>query len=253
MCTLTAYPVLREQRVSDLIITMNRDEALARPEARPITSEHYWHTVDAKAGGSWFGARFDNPDGLHNRGWAFALLNRYQDAAINSPVAPNSRGDIIPKLLKAASFKLAWQSMAKLDCTQFAPFDLIAFALVDGKALACQWQWSGRALSHQQKVLTQSDIWVSSSVDIDEANEVRRSTFAQFAEHDWSRQSAGTLTQELTALHLTSYAANPSLGFAMRRPGRATRSLSQVSLSQTGSVSCRYLPVMTQPLAGSIG
>ena len=253
MCTLTAYPVLREQRVSDLIITMNRDEALARPEARPITSEHYWHTVDAKAGGSWFGAHFDNPDDQHNRGWAFALLNRYQDAELSSVAAPKSRGDIIPRLLKAASFKLACQSMAKLDCSQFAPFDLVAFALADGKALASQWQWSGRELSHQQKVLTQPGIWVSSSVDIDEANEVRRSAFAQFAERDWPQQSAGALAQELTALHLTSCAANPSLGFAMRRPGRATRSLSQVSLSQTGPVSCRYQRVMTQPLAGSIG
>lgn len=253
MCTLTAYPVLREQRVSDLIITMNRDEALARPEARPITSEHYWHTVDAKAGGSWFGARFDAPDEQHNRSWVFALLNRYQDAAINSAAAPSSRGDIIPKLLKAASFKMACQLMAELDCSQFAPFDLIAFALADGKALVSQWQWSGLALSHQQMVLTQPDIWVSSSVDIEEANEVRRSAFAQFVARSCHQQPPDEVAQELTALHLTSCAANPSLGFAMRRPGRATRSLSQVSLSQTGPVSCRYQRVMTQPLAGSIG
>lgn len=252
MCTLTAVPVIREQGVTELIITMNRDEALARPEAEPFEGEGLWHTVDAKAGGSWFGGHSAERNNPKCCGWGFALLNRYQDADL-SPAVVKSRGDIIPTLLQYPSFDDACQAMAGIDCSQFAPFDLLAFALVDGNACLQQWQWSGYALAHRQMAFTQPDIWVSSSVDIDEANHIRRSAFSQFVERDWRQQSPGALAQELTALHLTSYAANPSLGFAMRRPGRATRSLSQVHLSQTGLFSYHYMPVVTQPLAGANG
>lgn len=227
--------------MSDVIVTMNRDESVTRPEASPHLSANSWRTVDAKAGGSWFG--------VHRDGWALALLNRYQDEqTLNAiPSGLRSRGAIIPWLLESSSWSSVSERVNNLNFHQFAPFNLVGIYFEDAAAMACEWQWDGQKFHAQASALNTPRVWISSSVDILEANRVRSEAFSACMEP--TTLPVDQASQALMQLHLTSCANNPSLGFAMRRPGRATRSVSQACLGARTLDRCCYQPLPIAPLS----
>jgi len=117
MCTLSAF-----QQDGDIIITMNRDEIRTRAEAKYLTQNNSEkittiYPVDTQAGGSWFG--------FNEKGLVLALLNRYQNDALDNAM---SRGEIIPKMLKTGSIDQGLKYLEMMEVRQYSPFDLMLFS-----------------------------------------------------------------------------------------------------------------------------
>jgi uncharacterized protein with NRDE domain len=103
MCTLTLL------RASDrCLITMNRDDLIARPESPPkLDGAHGAHMIaplDLKAGGTWIG--------LNRHGLVACLLNRYDQAA---PSDGLSRGVIVPEALLGRDVGAAFDRVTGRD------------------------------------------------------------------------------------------------------------------------------------------
>lgn len=223
MCTLTVFP-----SASGTIVTMNRDETDSRAEAgeyilndaRGILQK--WWPIDSVSQGTWFGARGD--------GLVAALLNRYQ----GSSAAPRrSRGLIIPTLLADAPKDELDSYIMALTWDDFAPFDLV---LVQSTQIAqCSWE-DGRMQIH--KASAERPFFLSSSsVEYEASLQIRREAFEQFI-----AQSNVSPERVIQDLHRQPYPQDPSLGFLMRRPGRRTKSISQIVNSATGTQKL-YIPL----------
>jgi hypothetical protein len=128
MCTLSVIQVGRSgaPRLAGEVgfrVVMNRDEQRDRPAA--LQPRWRWvgddgrraiWPIDPKGGGTWIGA--------DDRGLVLCLLNLNLEPAPRLPEVLESRGAIIPRLMRAGDAAGALEVLAGLDHSRFAPFRL---------------------------------------------------------------------------------------------------------------------------------
>ncbi len=116
MCTLVLY--FRVFPDYPIVIAANRDEALARPSAKPNQlwqSPWIYGGQDLLAGGTWFG--------VNEHGVAVGILNRQ---AVTPPdPSYRSRGQLCLDALKQTSAEAALHSLAANATYQYNPFNLV--------------------------------------------------------------------------------------------------------------------------------
>jgi uncharacterized protein with NRDE domain len=240
-----------------LIVTMNRDEAIDRLEGEPVTlyddsgALDYWHPTDAPTGGTWFG--------VNGEGMVMALLNRYQDINLNQNIPLQSqnlrsdhsfekhlkndkylsRGLIIPALLPCKSIEEVLRKCTTFDWSRYAPFDLFIFYR-DGHH---QLKWSNNVLSMMNDRSKAPFFYTSSSVDFEDAKLYRESVFKQFVENSLPNKNFESAANDAVSLLHESYCnRNRSLSINMRRPGRHTKSISQVRVND--GLAMHYWPLL---------
>jgi len=218
MCTLTLVPANQQ-----LIITMNRDESIARNEGQPhrwLDSDHpkRWFGTDEATGGSWFG--------VNEYGLAVALLNRYQE---HNPEASHSRGELIPSLLRAPSRSAAEH---QLDTTAWPLYDTLDIFLIDHNGMT-HTQWDGRCTQRWYEPPGPS-LYTSASAALAAATLYRQRIFRR---HLTSGPPFDP--DRLINVHRTRCAERPALGLLMERPGRHTKSLCQAVLGDN-HIHARY-------------
>lgn len=215
------------------MITMNRDERRGRPELNRLRqSKGVCYPVDIPSDGTWVGA---NQDGL-----VLALLNRYQDAEhyAEPSRAPQSRGVIIPRLLRLSDQEAVVAELKRWDLRAYSPFDLV----ISGPGELLQWVWDGRA-SHLETPGPEAFLRSSSSEHVQRALEFRQQRFAQFV----SRVEAQDIRCEhladrvLDEFHLGTQGADPEIDAFMVRAKTHTKSITQM-VAEEGQVAIRYWP-----------
>ncbi|BCD97614.1 NRDE family protein [Marinagarivorans cellulosilyticus] len=237
MCTVTAFywPQSNLAEGPLLTVTMNRDEAVNRPEGvvqhkrSPSGDLLRWFPTDAATGGTWFG--------VGCAGLVFALLNRYQDSQVLGNTAVVSRGAIIPRLLQCRSTDEVAQHLSLAYCGNFSPFDLLVF--IGG--LCHQFSWNGKQLEKQQHAISGGFFYTSSSINMAQVLDFRSQQFRGFVQQYkyYSRYEFSDYV--VSALH-SLQGDNPSYSINMMRSNRQTRSICQVRVA-AGKVECDYWPL----------
>jgi uncharacterized protein with NRDE domain len=192
---------------------MNRDEYRGRIESNTIhEKDGIYYPIDKQAGGTWFG--------FNHQGTVMALLNRYQDKAIETTT---TRGDIIPNLLKSKNISV---DLDKLLVNKYNPFDLI----IINHAQIIQCSWSGKKLT---KLVKSLPFFVSSSsIDAYRVQKYRAKAFLNF--------NAINPNQILSDLHLSQDSKDTSCSIYMSRKKTHTKSISQVTVTAE-SLNYQYL------------
>ena len=238
MCTVTAFYWPKNDSAEGLLltVTMNRDEAVNRPEGvvqhknSPSGNLLHWYPTDAATGGTWFG--------VGRAGLVFALLNRYQDSQVLGNTAVVSRGAIIPSLLQCDSIDEVEQHLSPTYCGNFSPFDLLVF--IGG--LCHQFSWNGKLLEKQQQAINDGFFYTSSSINMAEVLDVRSEQFRGFVQQykTYSRHEFSGYV--VSALHSLRGDYNPSYSINMVRSNRQTRSICQARVAES-KVECDYWPL----------
>lgn len=237
MCTVTAFyrPVKALGNQFQLIVTMNRDEAIDRAEGAVELQKNaegaleYWYPTDAATKGTWFG--------VGSAGLVMTLLNRYQDSHLSKGVGFTSRGAIIPSLLACSTITEIIQKMSPAYCGFFQPFDLLVFS----GELCYQFAWDGGALRQLEHAIDRGFFYTSSSIDIEDVTVFRRNHFLHFVNHHKRRPSYEFSRDVVSVLHGARDQKNPSWSINMQRPGRQTRSICQAQVAE--AVVCHYWPL----------
>ncbi len=233
MCMLTVY-----RAPGEIVATMNRDEALSRgPELPPRVHNNDAGAVwmaphDSDKGGTWMGA--------NAHGVIACLLNAYLPGESLLPDTSGkfpSRGDIIPALLEAGDGPavLSWLS------DEFRPEAYPSFTLLvitQDNSLAYEWLRQG-----QPQINEFSSEWIirsSAGWDSEEISLWREERFAEW------REAGCKSFATLPAFHLFRDPRYPEWSPLMQRDWSATRSITQVSVSNgPGRVDMRYWPEPT--------
>ena len=219
-----------------LVVTMNRDELLARPPERPPV-EHpregdapaWVAPVDGQAGGTWFAA--------NARGLVGCLINRYLpgDPEVPTPAGDRpSRGGILPMLVACGGYgeALAWLRK-RFDPSPYAGFDLLV-AAPDGRTLLT---WDGEGPLRETPWQAGWRQTASSSWKSPEVLTWRHERFGE-----WLTAGAQHVGP-LPTYHLLQPAGAEALAPLMRRRYAATRSITQAEVDRSaGAVTLRYWP-----------
>ena len=210
MCTVTLVKVDQQT-----IITMNRDEAITRLESQPrmhaLSNDVYcWYPVDEDSNGTWFG--------VNNHGLVLSILNFYQ---AHNPSAFESRGQLIPHLLKCTNIVAVIRALKHLQLAHFSPFTLLIYQ--HGTLHKCC--WNGAYLQQWDECLTTSYFITSSSIDIAAVTAWRSCAFTEHLHNNSVLNS-----QAMIDFHFMVCQENPSFGVNMTRKGRHTKSISQLVL-----------------------
>lgn len=121
MCTVSAIRyIVRGSKADALRVKCNRDESLNRPIAHPpavrrLGSMRAILPIDPQSGGTWIGT---NDAGI------VAVLLNVSDGS-QSRAGPRSRGEIVPRILRASSLERATQAVLSLNPQDYAPFRLL--------------------------------------------------------------------------------------------------------------------------------
>lgn len=224
MCTLSIFP-----GATEILVTMNRDEAIAREEGLPFQqptgaddAPARWYGVDAATGGSWFG--------VNQHGLVAVLLNRYQES---NPLAVRSRGVLVPGLLQHASLRAALAWANRQHWPAFAPCDVL---MLQQRRLALL-RWTGAQLAQRWQRLHGPLFRTSSSLDYPQSRALRVAAFQTFRRQH-PDPSADQVVAELHRQHDSRW---PERSILMQRADRHTKSLCQVALGAAG-IRARYLP-----------
>jgi uncharacterized protein with NRDE domain len=213
MCTLT---ILREQ--DRVLVTMNRDDIAARPEAAPAiwsnTEPSFAAPQDLQAGGTWIG--------VNAHGVIACLLNRYDTA----PAGRMSRGDIVLEAMKGLSVDDARNALAALDHSAYSPFTCIVAGHDGGARL----DWTGAELTQSVLPASRDAIMLtSSSWRFDEVKAQREALFQKV----WS--NARDTADRVATFHARRESAHDAWAPMMQRPHSQTKSITQVELSPHGA------------------
>jgi hypothetical protein len=213
MCTLT---ILREE--NRVIITMSRDDLIARPEEPPASRgagvATFLAPLDLRAGGTWIG--------LNTHGLVACLLNRYDQPP---PANAMSRGAIVPTALKTAQIDDAIVAVLALDLSRFAPFTCVLVSHVSATKL----DWTGNQMLLAP--IDQSATWMttSSSVAQVEVKAKRKDFF------DRTMKQLGAPTDLIRRFHTTSTSEDAWWSPWMARENAHTKSVTQVWLEPHGN------------------
>lgn len=223
MCTVSFLPFGR-----GFYLGMNRDELLARAEARPPTIVDFNRTKalypSEETGGTWIG--------INEFAVCFALINWY--AVPTRPASEGvSRGVIIPNLLRCRSMAEASERLARIPLHEIAPFRLIGIGCAE-RALS-EFRWDGEALEEIWSAWERRH-WFSSGYDEARAN-LERELICRQA---WTEPDAGRLSW-LRRLHASHKPARGPFSICMHRPEAATVSYTEIRVSRA-CARMRYVP-----------
>ncbi|MCX7356739.1 MAG: NRDE family protein [Alphaproteobacteria bacterium] len=194
------------------MITMNRDDSGARPEAPP----ELWRCdpvfaapKDLQAGGTWIG--------VNALGVTACLLNRY-DAA---PTGRVSRGGIVIEAMRSTTPDAAADQLTSLALLDFSPFTCLLISR-DG---AVRVDWNGQAatrvaLNTQRPLMLTSSSW--------QYEDVSRRRSALFEARCASEHASA---DQLAAFHCQSEEAHERWMPMMRREASETKSITRVVLT----------------------
>ena len=228
-------------------LMMNRDELRDRPLARPPQvfrrgrHDATW-PIDPPSGGTWIA--------VNDAGVVAALLNVSPDPmshpARQLPQAHHaSRGSLIPSLMDCDTAAGAASRFDELNWETYPPFRLV---IVDGRHIA-EAISDGLTYSHAvQPMDGASRMYASSSLGDALVDKPRRELFCSMFEgvnvdggdvgHGASDATAGFAIQD--AFHRHRWVGREALSVCMSRPDACTVSLTEVSVSSTGSAAMRY-------------
>jgi uncharacterized protein with NRDE domain len=190
---------------------VNRDERHNRPIALPpawkiVAGVRVLAPTDPQGGGTWAG--------VNEFGLAVALLNRYQDSALENPPFL-SRGQIALNALAQPDLGALATWLPQQNLQQVQPFSLLALQTEKQPHV---WDWNGKLLSLRPTV---SPPLVSSAVHWQAVTAFRTTLYAQIV-------PVGSGEKEHMSYHRW-FEGEPN-GFSVRmwRPDAATVSFSQI-------------------------
>jgi len=213
MCTLSW--LLNDQGYE---IFFNRDEQRTRPEAIPpalIKQYAAIMPIDPQGKGTWIATS--------THGMTLCLLNNYQQQAmIENKKKYNSRGQIIPQLIKTQQADNLCSQLETLDLNNYLPFFLYIFPadLNKKNASVYAYQWNGKQLSPQAT----EQPFISSAVQLQQAQHSRKQIFRDII----TTKASARLYLAYHASHLPEKGA---LSVCMHRDDARTQSLSHISVS----------------------
>lgn len=152
------------------ILTHNRDEKVARPNAiepqkYSINSRNIYFPKDQKAGGTWYA--------VAENGTVLVLLNGADEKHQLKPFYIKSRGLIVLDLISSDSPIEEWNSIDLLD---IEPFTIVLFQ--DKKLYQLRWNEVEKSILNLD--VNQSHIWSSSTLYPKEIREHRVELFRNF-------------------------------------------------------------------------
>ena len=221
MCTVTLVPYDGGFRLA-----CNRDERRDRQAALPPTSyacgkQTAIFPVDPAGGGTWIG--------VNDAGLAATLLNRtrFGDAR---PIAAQSRGLLVPRVMAAQCWGEAMLSAGRIDPTLYHPFRLV---VVRG-SLVGEIVSDGRRVSSTASALTGPTLFTSSSLGDALVEEPRRRLFEQMI-----RDHHGDRLHAQWRYHRHRWPQRPELSVAMERDDAMTVSRTVIDVG-ADSISLSY-------------
>lgn len=230
MCTLTVH-----RDVSELLVTMNRDEALTRaPELPPRLHEPesappWFAPHDGEKGGTWMGA---NATGV-----VACLLNAYQPGESLLPDTSRelpSRGEIIPQVLEKGGMNdaITWL-LNEFDPAPYPSFTLLVISSETTQRLT----WLRNQEFDAQPIDQEWMVISSSGWDSRDVITWREREFERWLEEGC--EMIGTLP----SFNLLQVEGNEEASPLMKRPWSSTRSVTQVSIALNEQrVHLRYWP-----------
>ena len=220
MCTVSIFA-----QAKGVLVTMNRDEQRVRPESPgPYISDDCVFPVDSMSGGTWCG--------LHRKGYALTLLNRYESEAQHQ--GSDSRGQIIPELLELDDISAITRYMVMPNLYRFSPFDLLR---IDSVSLQ-HFFWDGEACRLSESSIRQTPFFFTSSSErTAEVIAYRQRLFSAFLD----RCPEPTPSQILGDFHCLRDAEFPKDGVCVDRPKVHTKSICQIQMKNE-SASFNYWP-----------
>lgn len=197
-----------------IIITSNRDEKMARPNALEpknyiINNKKIFFPKDKKAGGSWYA--------VNQNSTVLVLLNGAEERHQVQNAYRKSRGLIVLDLISSDWVVKEWEI---IDLKDIEPFTLVLF---ENQKLY-QLQWNGIAKSTSELDKKQSHIWSSSTLYPKEIREKRADWFFTFLD---TKPSVNE--RELFNFHRYAEAGNTENGLVINR----NETLRTLSITQT--------------------
>ncbi len=231
MCTVSVIPLRdRDESPIGFRVVCNRDESRTRPPAltprwRGVEGSHrraLW-PMDTEAGGTWIG--------VSDAGLALSLLNLNLEPAIDVSGLRGiqSRGLIIPELLREADAEHAVRRLAAMDLERFAPFRLLAVSGPDPVAAELRWDRSELTVAwHEQTVCLASsglgDSRVLRRLDLFEELVLR----------------PGPSPERQDEYHRHTWAERPEISVLMSRPEARTVSITTIEVTPEGDPAMAY-------------
>lgn len=231
MCTVTIH-----RDAASLLVTMNRDEMIARgPEEPPRVfagkkgAPDWVAPIDTQAAGTWMGA--------NAHGVVACLLNAYLPEDAEGPLPPPgdvSRGSIIPQVLARGPFdSMGPWLREEFDPRLYAPFTL----LLMGKGGAMKFRW------HRLHGLEEWELdvgWTMVTSALFYMEEIRQFREERFKE--WRREGQ-SMAHLLPTFNLLQVPGREDWSPLVRRDWSGTRSITQVSLGpEDDALEMRYWP-----------
>ena len=205
---------------------MNRDEKITRghacsPAVNRNGTRRVVYPTDVE-GGTWIAAS--------DSGIAFALLN-WNDAHRLHPQT-NTRGNVIPAVITAASSQNADATLKHLDLAGILPFRLVGVFPAEKRIV--EWRWNQNLLQHEAFAWYQRQ-WCSSSLSDAKATKRRGFSFARAL----GEADKGTITW-LRRLHASHDDEERPLSTCVHRSDVKTLSYTEFSCT-ADAVHCDHL------------
>ncbi|MCH7960456.1 MAG: NRDE family protein [Candidatus Hydrogenedentes bacterium] len=228
MCTVTSF-----RNDAELLVTMNRDEALVRgaeipPAVHAETGHSQWIApADSDKGGTWMG--------VNEHGVVACLLNAYLPGESLLPDHSHeyrSRGEIIPEVMAQASAaeSLRWVRES-LDPASYPSFNLFVFTPDSGHCFT----WYRQSGLVTETIGPQWHIRTSSGWDSDDVTQWRNERFAA-----WQKDGCATVGT-LPTFHLLRVTGEEERSPLMLRSWSSTRSITQARVELAkGHIELRY-------------
>jgi hypothetical protein len=215
MCTVTGIALGLPD--AGLRVGCSRDEQRTRGLARPPEIRHegsmtFMMPTDADRGGTWIG--------VNARGVLAVLLNRNAGLAPAKRVPGPSRGEVVPKLLSAATLADAHEEFRRIDHAAFAPFRVL---LCDGREAVELIGGRGSPLRDNGIALGMPFVLSSSGLGDDHVQAPRRDLFDAMV-----AAKPSPLVQDL--FHRHRWPQRPEISVNMERPDARTVSITTVEI-----------------------
>ncbi|MEO0508616.1 MAG: NRDE family protein [Verrucomicrobiota bacterium] len=220
MCTVSIF-----SKNQGVLLTMNRDERRTRLESpSPNNTDDCFFPTDSISAGTWCG--------LHRKGYALTLLNRYESESEYQ--GSDSRGRIIPEILELEKISEITRYMATPNLYRFSPFDL----LVTDSVSVRHFSWNGEACQFKESCIDQAPFfYTSSSERTAEVVAYREALFENFK----VEYPIPNPREVLSRFHGVRDTNLPRDGILVDRPEVHTMSICQIQISDE-SATLEYWP-----------
>ncbi len=177
------------------IITSNRDEKVARPNAIApksylVNNKKIIFPKDQKAGGTWYA--------VDEHSNVLVLLNGADEKHIVSENYKKSRGLIVLDLIGSKSPFETWKT---IDLNNIEPFTLVLFENPN----LYQLQWNGETKTELQLNSNQNYIWSSSTLYPSAIREKRANWFATFIDTTRGTAELSVAKPEVNATEMFNF------------------------------------------------